>query len=204
MTRKGLGVYLIHNYVISVVWTLSNKQFQNYSRPIIPCVSCRNKCRTSIWATQDSHSQQVMFTEIIAWEILGTDGNISHSQRTVISSARLLDVPPLIPTNQYNCKRKVTMHKSKPVFLVLSLFQFGASLVAQKVKNLPAVQETQVCSMGREDSLKKGMATYSSILAWRITWTEEPGGLQFMGSQRVRHDWMAHTFTFHLFQLPTS
>ena len=64
------------------------------------------------------------------------------------------------------------MHKSKPVFLVLSLFQFGASLVAQKVKNLPAVQETQVCSMGREDSLKKGMATYSSILAWRIPWQE--------------------------------
>ena len=153
---------------------------------------------------QNSHSQQVMFTEIMAWEILGTDGNISHSQRTVISSAMLLDVPPLIPTNQYNCKRKVTMHKFKPVVLVLSLFQFGVSLVAQKVKNLPAVQETQVCSMGWEDSLKKGMATYSSILAWRIPWTEEPGGLQFMGSQRVRHDWMAHTFTFHLFQLPTS
>ena len=60
--------------------------------------------------------------------------------------------------------------------------------MAQMVKNLPAVRETQVRSLGREDSLEKGMATHSSILAWRIPWTEEPGGLQSMGFQRVRHD----------------
>ena len=59
--------------------------------------------------------------------------------------------------------------------------------VAQTVKNLPAMQETQVPSLGQEDPLEKGMATYSSILAWRIPWTEEPGGLKSMGSQRVRH-----------------
>ena len=53
------------------------------------------------------------------------------------------------------------------------------------VKNLPANQETQVCSQGREDPLEKEMATHSSILAWRIPWTEEPDGLQSMGSQRV-------------------
>ena len=63
----------------------------------------------------------------------------------------------------------------------------GASLVAQMVKNLPAVQEIQVQSLAREDPLEKGMATHSSILAWRFPWTEEPGGLQSMGSQRVRH-----------------
>ena len=63
----------------------------------------------------------------------------------------------------------------------------GASLVAQMVKNPPAVQETQVQSLAREDPLEKGMATHSSILAWRFPWTEEPGGLQSMGSQRVRH-----------------
>ena len=62
------------------------------------------------------------------------------------------------------------------------------SLVAQRVKNPPAMQETWVRFPGWEDPLEKGMATHSSILAWRITWTEEPGGLQFMGSQRVRHD----------------
>ena len=62
------------------------------------------------------------------------------------------------------------------------------SLVAQLVKNLPAVQETCVQSLGWEDPLEKEMATHSSILAWKISWTEEPGGLQSMGSQRVRHD----------------
>ena len=63
-----------------------------------------------------------------------------------------------------------------------------ASLVAQSVKNLPAVLETRVRSLGREDPLEEEMATPSSILAWRITWIEEPGGLQSMGSQRVGHD----------------
>ena len=60
--------------------------------------------------------------------------------------------------------------------------------MAQMVKNLPAMQETQVRSLGQEDPLVKRMATHSSILAWRILWTEEPGGLQSMGSQRVGHD----------------
>ena len=63
-----------------------------------------------------------------------------------------------------------------------------ASLVAQMVKNLPAIQETQVGSLDWEDPLEKGMAAHSSILAWRIPWTEEHGGLQSMGSQRVGHD----------------
>ena len=63
-----------------------------------------------------------------------------------------------------------------------------ASLIAQSVKNLPAVQETQVQSLGWEDPLEKEMATHSSILAGKISWTEEPGGLQSMGSQRVGYD----------------
>ena len=63
-----------------------------------------------------------------------------------------------------------------------------ASLVAQKVKNLPAMHEIRVLSLGQEDSLEEGMATHSSILAWRIPWTEEPGGLQSLELQRVRHD----------------
>ena len=61
-------------------------------------------------------------------------------------------------------------------------------LVAQTIKNLPAMRETWVQSLGQEDLLEKGMATHSSILAWRIPWTEEPGGLQSIESQRVRHD----------------
>ena len=63
-----------------------------------------------------------------------------------------------------------------------------ASLVAQSVKRLPAMQETWVRSLGWEDPLEKEMAIHSSILAWRIPWTEEPGRLQSMGSQRVGHD----------------
>ena len=59
------------------------------------------------------------------------------------------------------------------------------SLVAQLVKNLPAMQETRVRSLGQEDPLEKEMATHSSILAWRIPWREEPGRLQSTGSQRV-------------------
>ena len=66
------------------------------------------------------------------------------------------------------------------------LFVLWASLVAQMVKNPPAVQETQVQSLGGEDPLDKGMATHSSILAWRIPWTAGPRGLQSMGLQRVR------------------
>ena len=61
-------------------------------------------------------------------------------------------------------------------------------LVAQMLKNLLPMQETQVRSLAREDTLEKGMVTHSSILAWEIPWTEEPGGLQFMGSQRIGHD----------------
>ena len=60
--------------------------------------------------------------------------------------------------------------------------------MAQTVKNLPAMQDTEVQSLGWEDPLEKGTATHSSILAWRIPWTEEPGGLPSMGSQRVGHD----------------
>ena len=60
--------------------------------------------------------------------------------------------------------------------------------MAQMVKNLPAMQETRVPSLGQEDPLEKGMAAHSSILSWRIPWTEEPGRLQSLGSQRVGHD----------------
>ena len=63
-----------------------------------------------------------------------------------------------------------------------------ASLVAQMVKNLPAMQDTGVRSLGREDTLEKKMTTHSCILAWRIPWTEDFGELLSMGSQRVRHD----------------
>ena len=77
-----------------------------------------------------------------------------------------------------------------------------ASLVAQMVKNLPAMWETRVQFLGWEDSLKKEMATHSSTHAWRILWTKEPGGLQSVGSQRVRHNWwLIHTRSPQVFQV---
>ena len=64
------------------------------------------------------------------------------------------------------------------------------------VKSLPAMQETQILSLGQEDPLEKGIATHSSILAWRSPWTEEPGGLQSMGSQSVGQDWVTSISQF--------
>ena len=73
--------------------------------------------------------------------------------------------------------------------------------MVQMVKNLPTMWETQVQSLGREDPLEKEMATRSSILAWRIPWTEEPGRLQSMESQRVWHDWVTNTFTWLIYSV---
>ena len=73
-------------------------------------------------------------------------------------------------------------------FQLLTKDYMGTSLVAQMVKRLPTMRETQVQSLGREDLLEKEMATHSSILAWKIPWTVEPGRLQSMRSQRVGHD----------------
>ena len=72
--------------------------------------------------------------------------------------------------------------------MIRSKMDSSASLVDQLVKNLPAMLETWVQSLGWEDPLEKGMATHSGILAWRIPWTEEPDRLQTMGSQRARQD----------------
>ena len=80
-------------------------------------------------------------------------------------------------------------------FLVTTM----VSLMAQIVKNLPTRRETWVQSLGQEDPLEEGMATHSSILAWRIPWTQEPGRLQPIGSQRVRHDWPSKHSTAQVF-----
>ena len=74
-----------------------------------------------------------------------------------------------------------------------------ASLVAQRLKHLPAMRETRVWSLGQEDPLEKEMATHFSILAWEIPWMEEPSGLQSTGSQRVGHDWAISLSDFTLY-----
>ena len=85
----------------------------------------------------------------------------------------------------------------KSLYFILSLEELKSSLVAQRVKWLPAMQETWVWSLVWENPLEKEMATYSSTLALRIPWTEEPGRLQSMESQRVRHHW-ATSLSFFL------
>ena len=82
----------------------------------------------------------------------------------------------------------ITLESDEKKKILKYLFQALSTNMAQMVKILPAMQETYVLSLGWEDPQEKGMITYSSILAWEIPWTEEPGGLQFMGSQRVGHD----------------
>ena len=79
--------------------------------------------------------------------------------------------------------------------------QCWASLVAQVVKHLPSMQETRVWSLGWEDPLEKEMATHSSILAWKIPWTEKPGRLQPMGSQRVGHNWATSLSERHCYMV---
>ena len=88
----------------------------------------------------------------------------------------------------YTCKPHKCCEKKSQEYFGRHILR--ASLVAQSVKNPPAMQETWIRSLGWEDSLEKGRATHSSILAWEILWTEEPGGLQPMGSQRVGHSWV--------------
>ena len=95
-------------------------------------------------------------------------GNVC-SQGLLVTGLRLLSLQPL------------------PIVKCLKVHE-RASPRAQQVKNPPAIQETQLQSLGQEDPLEEGMAAHSSVLAWEISWTEEPDGLQSMGSQRVGHD----------------
>ena len=116
-----------------------------------------------------------------------------QGQRSLVGSSpwdhKVLDMKEQLSTYHQDQNRgdqgeaypgKLTLLESKP----------GAFLVAQRIKHLPAMQETWVRSLGWEDPLEKEMATHSSIPSWRIPWTEEPGRLQSMGSQRVRHNWV--------------
>ena len=73
---------------------------------------------------------------------------------------------------------------------MIPFLEWRAFLVAQMLKNLPAMLETQVWSLDQEDPLEKEMAIHSGILVWRVPWREEPGGLQSIGSQRVGYDWV--------------
>ena len=101
----------------------------------------------------------------------------------------------------YRVTSRSLIKRSGLWFQYLPHIRLLLSLVAQLVKNLPAVWETWVQSLDWEGPLEKGIATHSRILARRIPWTEEPGRLQSMGSQRVKHDWVTFTFSSTLYML---
>ena len=112
-------------------------------------------------------------------------------------STSFSDIPfhPLSPQGNHcaeSCHRKLILE-------LLCVYPYvWVSLVAQTVKNLPAMRETQIWSLGWENPLEKGMVTHSSIPGWRIPWMEEPGRLQSTGWQRAGHDWATNTFTYFI------
>ena len=120
---------------------------------------------------------------------------VASTSKTLLNSSGESGHPCLLPDfrgNAFNFSPLMIMFAvglSCVAFIMLRYVpSIPASLVAQSLKHLPPMQETQVQSLGWEDPLEKEMATHSSILAWRIPWSEEPGRLQSTGSQRVRHD----------------
>ena len=121
---------------------------------------------------------------------LKTVKNLSAMQETQVWSLDQED--PLEKVNNYPLKHSCLENSIDRGIYIHAQLYFWASLVTQNVKNPPATHETQVLSLGQEDPLQKGVATHSSIPSWRIPWTEEPGGLQSMGLQRVRNDWVTN------------
>ena len=108
-----------------------------------------------------------------------------------LKSAVLLLIFCLLSLLLFSCLSVDYLNIRSPSWFIYNDFGWvWASLVAQRLKRLPPMPETRVWSLGQEDPLEKEMATHSSILPWRIPWTEEPGGLQSTGSQRVGHNWV--------------
>ena len=134
-----------------------------------------------------SHRVGHDWSDLAAAAAAGVLSYIVLGQMTAKATTRLIWAPCQFPGK----KKKNT---ARPISQILEICHWGfclrlASLVAQRVKHLPTTWETRVRSLGWEDPLEKEMATHSSTLAWKIPWTEKPGRLQSMGSQRVRHDW---------------
>ena len=122
---------------------------------------------------------------LLVWRLMNLEAKFPVPVYTHSLSVSLSLSLNFFPSFSLNKQRHGRTRIITIIYLLLERIQF---LLAQMVKNLPVMQQTRVQSPGQEDPLEKEMATHSSILAWRIPWTEEPGGLQFMGSQRVKHD----------------
>ena len=133
------------------------------------------------WSFSFSFSPSNEYSGLVSfrtdWLDLVVHGTLKSLHQHHNSKAQFFSAQPSLWSNSLICT------------WLLEKLQLSVFPVAQTVKNLPATQKTWIQSLDLEDPLEKEMAIYSSILAWRIPWTEEPGGLQSVGLQRVRHDW---------------
>ena len=160
------------------------------SSSVVPISSCLQSCSVSV--------------SYLKSQLLASDGQSNGASASVtVLSMNIQSGFPLGLTGLISLQSKGL----STVFFSTTVWKhqfFGAqtslwaSLVTQRLKCLPAMQETWVRSLDQEDLLEKEMATHSSILAWRIPWTEEPGQLQSIGSQRVGHDWVTSLHFFFL------
>ena len=148
-------------------WKAENKKENSKKKKKAEFVS------TSIWSQKKSHF-------FIFW--------LLTNKTLLIKIDKTMPFSQIVPLSPSPTESKRLFYTS--VSLLLSGIQcYGVSLVAQRLKHLPLMQETWVRSLGREDPLEKEVAIHASILAWRIPWMEEPGRLQSMGWQRVGNDW---------------
>ena len=142
------------------------------------------------------------FFQVVLWPPLLLVAGVKSQGKAVYNDWRAMGLT-VVPLITYPWRVWVTLSLCSPVSPSVKTYlgpdnlwwysTGGTGYVTQMVKNWPAMQETWVRSLGRDGPLEKGMATHFSILAWRIPRTEEPNGLQSMGSQRVRHDWATNT-----------
>ena len=167
---------------------------QDIEQLIVGC----NYCHSSFWRFLVNRSDEIMLRRdywlfiCLNLQFLFLFPSALKSNREGKSTERTSDlafddVAILLSTSS---KRFVMPVLKWTITQLRASYHWRASLVAWRVKHPPTMRETQVQSLSREDPLEKEMATHSSTLAWKIPWTEEPGRLQSMGSQRVRHDWV--------------
>ena len=170
-----------------------SEDFTSFSSPFIPFFFIRN---ISIQSHQHDQRGQLLLDCLVPASVSIASllmRNRTQGQKwlgwtleypsTFCGEAIYLRDSDAFPTVSWNSTHLAVLYAILLPRILSTLWKIlGASLVAQVVKNLPEMQEAWVPSLGWENSLEKGMATHSSILAWRIPWTEEPGGLQFMGS----------------------
>ena len=162
------------------IYQFSSVQFSSFAQ------SCSTLCDPMNRSTPGLpvHRQLLEFTQAHVHRV----GDAIQPSHPLSSLLLLTPIPPSIRVFSNESNLRMRWPKYWSFSFSISPSNEPASLVAQRLKCLPPMRETWVRSLGREDTLEKEMATHSSILAWRIPWTEEPGRLQSTGSQRVGHD----------------